>query len=354
MKAASQSITLTLFRDAAASSKVERVFRLPVLADIIRARTAPQKSMLPWLKAAQFGEQRTAKGSLRHDANLLAISGIEADYDGERMPFDAACELLERQGIASVVYTSPSHTEDAPRWRVLCPLSEEMPPARRDHQLGRLNGLFRGIFSTESWTLSQAYYFGSINQNPSHRVELIEGLPIDAHDDLDEIWRGKPGASKNTDGANQLGTHEDREDAELVRCIATGDHWHVELCALAARYIGRDIPATTVEGLLRGMMLAHPEVVRDERWLDRFNSIDALVASAVRKYQRIDKKRPDPRRKAIARATFHMLRQRTPAIELLPQLHLLNQEQTEPLPDDVVNSTAIWCTRRFVGARDAG
>ena len=141
------------------------------LAARILDTTAKEKERLPWLKLARFGDKRTTQNSLRHDANVLAISGVEADYDGEVMTFGEAYDLLEKQGIASIVYTSPSHTEDAPRWRVAVPFSEEMPPQRRSHQLGRLNGLFRGIFSGESWTLSQSYYFGSVNRNPSHRAQ---------------------------------------------------------------------------------------------------------------------------------------------------------------------------------------
>jgi hypothetical protein len=75
---------------------------------------------------------------------------------------------------------------------VLCPLSQEYPPDRRDVFLARLNGLFGGIFSRESWTLSQSYYFGSVKQNPSHRVAVLAGKPIDQADELDAIAIGKP------------------------------------------------------------------------------------------------------------------------------------------------------------------
>lgn len=278
-------IAITFFPNFAAPRKSEAALTLPDLAERIRATTAPHKEMLPWLKLARFGNKRTDKGSLRHDANMLAISGIEADYDAGRMPFEDACALLEKQGIASIPYTSPSHTEDVPRWRVLCPLSIEMPPARRSALLGRLNGLFGGIFSNESWTLSQFYYFGSVNRNPSHHVEVIEGQPIDLHDDLDVIWRDKPGGAKTATPSDQHVNAETREDAELIRCVVTGEHLHVELTALAARYVGRNIPPDTVEEMLRGMMLSHPEGARDERWLDRYYSIPELVASALKKYR---------------------------------------------------------------------
>jgi len=119
MSALDRPIPMTFFPNFGAAAKTEERFSLPDLAVRIRTTTGPDKAALPWLKLAQFGNAKTAKGSLRHDANLLAISGIEADYDGGQMDVDAALALLEQQGVASILYTSPSHTADAPRWRVM-------------------------------------------------------------------------------------------------------------------------------------------------------------------------------------------------------------------------------------------
>lgn len=271
---------------------------------------------------------------------MIAVAGVEADYDGAQMPFEEAHDVLEKQGLAALLYTSPSHTEDIPRWRVLCPLSEEMAPGRRAALLGRLNGLFRGIFAGESWTLSQSYYFGSVNRNPSHRVEVVEGETIDQHDDLDVTWLGKSGGSSETTCAGQ----EARDDAELVRYVVTGEHLHVELVALAARYVGRGIPAETTAELLRGLMLSHPEAARDERWLDRYNDIDRTVDSAVKKF-RGEAGNSDPRRKETARLAFRLLRYGMASDEILAALHAQNRGRAEPLPDDVIGATAVWATR---------
>ena len=127
-----------------------------------------------------------------------------------------------------------------------------------------------------------------------HHVELIEGEPIDLHDDLDVIWRDKPGGPKAAATNDQHINADTREDAELIRCVVTGEHLHVELCALAARYIGRCIPGPTVEEMLRGMMLSHPEGARDERWYDRYELIPELVRSARRKYRDDDAARQRP------------------------------------------------------------
>ena len=257
---------VTFFIDYSASAKWERKTTLPTLAARIADVTRQTKGQLPWLKLAAFGDKRTDKNSLRHDANVKWVSGIEADYDAGRIAFDEAVEIVGKLGLMAIVYTSPSHTEDLPRWRILCPFSLRLPPDRRRQQLGRLNGAFRGVFSRESWTLSQGYYFGRVADNPSHRVETVYGHTIDQLDDLDECWIGPPGAPRGADSADA--SAEAREDAELVRSCVTGEHLHVELCALAARYVGRGIRADTVADLLRGIMLATPETARDARWTD--------------------------------------------------------------------------------------
>ena len=58
---------------------------------------------LKLLKSARFGDTRTTAGSLRSDANVIAVTGIEADYDGEFMSVDDAIALLQKQGIAAIV-----------------------------------------------------------------------------------------------------------------------------------------------------------------------------------------------------------------------------------------------------------
>jgi len=342
------AVTVTFFSDYTATSKVEQNLPLDRLADLIRTRSAARKERLPWLKLARFGDERTPARSLRHDRNVLAITGIEADYDGEQETFDAACEVLEKQGISSIVYTSPSHTEDAPRWRVLCPFSAEMEPGKRDHQLGRLNGLFGAIFAHESWTLSQSFYFGRVNDNPSHQVEVIHGTSIDQHDDLDEIWRGKPGhnaAGRIGERANK----EPREDAELIRCIISAEHFHIELCALAARYIARGIPPGTVSDILSGIMLSHPEGSRDGRWYDRYYSIPALVASAQHKFHSELCQQTKPARRELARMARCMFRECRPSKEVI--VAVLKRAGELELPERTARDIVQWAARQELAGR---
>jgi putative DNA primase/helicase len=184
---------VSFLRNAAALEVDEQPISVEALAQRIHAAKAPEKGRLPWLKLARFGTQRTEKGSLRHDANVIAITGVEGDYDGQQIAFTDAVEMMRAASVFAILYTSASHTPEAPRWRVLCPFSVEMPRDTRDRFMARLNGLFGGVFMSESWTLSQSYYYGSVAGRPPSQVEVVHGRPIDLCRELDDSAIGKPG-----------------------------------------------------------------------------------------------------------------------------------------------------------------
>lgn len=185
-------VCITKFPTYAASSKQEYSLPLRAIMGALRDTRADAKAALPWLKLASFGDLRTERNSLRHDRNVLSIGGVEGDYDGEQITIECARQIIAQAGIAALLYTSPSHTPQAPRWRVLCPTSEAMPPSDRARLLARLNGLFVGALSRESWTLSQSYYYGAVGDAPHHVVVAIEGRPIDLAHELDAQAIGKP------------------------------------------------------------------------------------------------------------------------------------------------------------------
>ncbi len=189
----------TEFQTAAAD--VARLHSEPWPALLERIRSAgpfPDKPRCPWIKLARFGATRSAHGSLRNNTNVVAVTGVEGDYDGEQVTPEQAVALLERHQVRASVYTSPSHTPDKPRWRVLAVLSKEYPPVARERFLARINGVLGGILSRESFTLSQSYYFGRVNGRDYQVLATFddpdEGYCVDELDELDTIAIGKPGA----------------------------------------------------------------------------------------------------------------------------------------------------------------
>lgn len=182
-----QEILFTQFFDVRAVSKQEFHSTWPdFIAEIENARQYDSKTACPLIKLATFGERRSAFNSLRNDANVIAVCGIEGDYDSEVVTIDEAAEKLVFAGITALFYTSSSHTATAPRWRVLCPLSRDYKPNERRRFVARLNGVLGGILAPESFTLSQSYYFGRVAGAP-YATRSVEGRCIDELEELDSI-----------------------------------------------------------------------------------------------------------------------------------------------------------------------
>ena len=184
-------IHFTVFDNAAATGRSTHRHELSLLqiSSLIQHACAPTKSRLPWIKLARFGELRSARGSLRHNANVQSISGVELDYDGESLGFDEARTKLKKLKCRALMYTSPSHAGVKPRWRILFPTSKELEPDMRHRLAAWIDGFFGHIFDPASFTLSQSFYFGVAldNPNPDHRVAIVDGAFIDLRPELERF-----------------------------------------------------------------------------------------------------------------------------------------------------------------------
>ena len=174
-----QPLAVAFFPDQTARTVRQETVTLRQLALQIEAARAPAKAQLEWLKLAQFGDRRSPKGSLRHNDNLISVSGIELDCDDNTTPPAEAARRLRAAGVAALIYTSPSHSVFKPRWRVLAPLAHPVLPADRRRLAGVLNAIVGGVASHESFTASQAYYYGEVDGADDHHVTLIDGKPLE-------------------------------------------------------------------------------------------------------------------------------------------------------------------------------
>jgi hypothetical protein len=257
------TVTWTRFYDHGASKKAEVTQSFAELVRHIEgAGPFSEKSKCWWIKLATFGDVRTEKGSLRHDLNVIEVTGIEADYDGEKVQPEEAIEMLERAGIRAVVYTSPSSKPDAPRWRVLAPLSRSYPPEARSGLLARVNGALGGIVAPESFVLSQAYYYGRLTTPGDWRVLTTFGDPedgtcVDELPELDALAIGKSAGAMQKPGATNPGTGEavrftDAQDrvAKLGRRLRAGDGRRALLLSYIASRSMRGFAAAEVRVLV--------------------------------------------------------------------------------------------------------
>ena len=140
------TIRITLFDDVAARTTRSYDRTLPQIRDEILRTTAPTKAQLPLLKLASFGTIRTNRGSLRNNSNVTSISGIEVDFDGEDISFDDALAKLKTLKCRALIYTSPSHTKQRPRWRILFATSGKLDQDMRRVLVRRVDGYFEVIF----------------------------------------------------------------------------------------------------------------------------------------------------------------------------------------------------------------
>jgi hypothetical protein len=254
------TVTVTFFPNKSAQSQRCIDLTLPQLAEQIRLKTGPSKLELPWLKLMVFGDARSRKGCLRTNANAKQITGIEVEHDKGAIAFDAAIAVLRAARLRALPYTSPSYVPAAKeRWRILLPTSNNLPLDMRAMLVARVNGLFDGKLASESFVLSQAYLYGRVNDNPAHRVEVIDGDFIDLRSDLDPGAMGKSPTGKgprptpgSSPGANGQSNRSDprlrgdaapgRTDAEitalLVRSQREGE-WHDAMLSATASMVGR-------------------------------------------------------------------------------------------------------------------
>ena len=135
-----------------------------------------------------------------------------------------ALATILKARIRCIIYTSPSYVPGAKeRWRILVPLSQNREPEVREKFVARVNGLFGGKLAPESFVLSQAYLYGSVNDNPDHRVEVIDGDFLDLRDDTyagsifkDGSRVGDQGAGHDFNGAGPQHRSRANDDPEPV------------------------------------------------------------------------------------------------------------------------------------------
>lgn len=164
----------TEFADRRALTKTER--DLPWASMCESIADAPEyanKDACPLLSLARYGDVRSPNNSLRHADNVLCITGLEGDHDAGTVSLEEAAERVRAAGFTALLYTTASHAPDAPRWRILVPLSREHPLSEREALMDRLNGAMRGALTNESWTASQAFYVGRVTGVPYACIHVL-------------------------------------------------------------------------------------------------------------------------------------------------------------------------------------
>jgi hypothetical protein len=297
-------VTMTIFPDQYAHSMEVEALSLEGLAKRVVAVRRSTKKMLPYVKLATFNgvfnPQNTETGSLRYDAGVVEIHGVEGDKDSAPLTFDEAVEKLEAANLLTLIYASASPNH----FRVICPTSKPLLPAERRELMGVLNGVLGGALSRESFTPSQAYYYGQVIGKPAPRVRIVAGgRCIDQCHDFQPIyegWKKEKTESNNTDLSggtsntfiNYGEVHIYKEPIDIDQALADmeykgdGNGVHLTQLRVAASLLSRGQSADEV--IERLLAETRRVAERDDHggawsWPDETKKLDSLCATWVKK-----------------------------------------------------------------------
>lgn len=200
------------------------------------------KKHCPLLSFAQYGENVGPTGCVRNGENVRAIYGVELDYDLEQMSIERGATLLHDAKIKCFLYTSASHTQEKPRWRVIAPLSEPERPEKRAEYVGRINRILGGVASRESFTLSQSYYFGRV-AGAYYDAYETDGRCVDLAAEVEPLY---PQDSKGV-GSRQ-------SDAQLWDAFEKGDGRYKAMLTLSMRLAHQGKSAPEIEAMMNAAL----------------------------------------------------------------------------------------------------
>jgi hypothetical protein len=181
-----RDICVTTFRDLEAQSKDVQCISLRKFSEPLLNNRAASKKQLLLFSCCSYDNKRTLKNSLRHDANVRECFCVVGDHDSGTISLADAAEAVEEAGLAAVLVTTARYTLAVPRWRIITPLSDPLHRNRPNAAgltladypklVSRPAGIFPvDPFSQESWTLSQSWYIGGLDDARDHGILLLEG-----------------------------------------------------------------------------------------------------------------------------------------------------------------------------------
>ena len=280
--------TYTIFPDVMPVTKTEHKGEpWKQLTDYIHnAPTHIDKKHCPLISMAEYGGEfsKDKNGEdlcIRHAANVVAVWGGEIDYDDKIVTPDAAIALLRAANVLAILYTSPSHKAEAPKWRVLVPFSKAVEPAARAELVGRANRVLGGIASRESFTLSQSFYIGRV-RGAEYRVLESAGRCIDTADDITTLyWAREPGAGETN--------FDTTTDEELRSSFSRGEDRYQAMLKLSSRWAVRGMMPDDIEAGLLGLLGTAD--TSNKEGIDLRSRAHGMALSAARKFK---ESRPAP------------------------------------------------------------
>jgi hypothetical protein len=225
---------------------------------------------------------------------VVAVYGIEADYDAGVVSIEEAATRLAAHGVDAILYESPSATHEKHKWRVLCLLSKPIEgdtagmKAARGHQVSRLQGLLGSDVPLDgvSWNLSQSFIYGQVKGTPTRKVLSVEGTPIDLIANAPEVGKANGKGNGATHGGAPVGGFEwftQRLDQELRQIILDGSPGMHQATVVLSMRLANRLPQDAVQAELED--LTRRSAADDDRREARLDEIEGIVESAFGKIE---------------------------------------------------------------------
>ena len=183
----------------------------------------------PCFATARFKLEADGRHVRRLKRNLLARTAVALDVEtnketGEVPPvFDSTSDSIKAAGVAAVIYTSHSHRPEAPRYRIVLALSEEIAfdlPAVE--VMADALGL-SGVVDRSKLHAASLFYLPSEPHDGDpdiHQTVIIDGAPIDG------VWMretaGSILAARKAEEERQAATAHKEAAARREAKIASG------------------------------------------------------------------------------------------------------------------------------------
>jgi hypothetical protein len=172
------TIKVTWFSGAYISIARHEELTLPDLQDEIlytktdeneKSKTSCRCGPLPWLSL--------------YDNHLVEVSGINATYNRE-LTFEAAYEIATKAKTRVLLYVGPHSMQEAPRLHLVVPFSKPLSPEKLPAMAARLNGIFNGNLTAESFNPQAQCPYGAVGDQ---KIEagFADGDFINLRGDLD-------------------------------------------------------------------------------------------------------------------------------------------------------------------------
>lgn len=156
----------SLFPAVSGQSISHKSMSWKALADLLSSPpTKADKKALPMFVPTVYGDVWSTSGtpSLKHGGNVLGpVSAVVGDVDGSTVPPAEAAALLQAAGVEALVVTTTSHapTEGRHSFRIVAPLSTDVPLDDLPKWVSYLNGVLGGVLAAESWDKRRAWFYG--------------------------------------------------------------------------------------------------------------------------------------------------------------------------------------------------